>query len=108
MGHGTSDDRLAGQVQEALREVLDPEVGIDIVELGLVYAVTVREGDVRVTLTMTSSACPLHEHVTASAEAAIRRSVPGVRSVRVDLVWDPPWRPDMLSAAAKRQLGWGG
>jgi metal-sulfur cluster biosynthetic enzyme len=98
----------AQQVRQALRRVVDPELGINVVDLGLVYAVDVRDGDVSVAITMTSPACPLSEYVTAEAEAAIRREVPGVRSVRVALVWDPPWRPEMMAEAARRQLGGSG
>lgn len=101
-----ADARLGDRVRDALRQVIDPEVGIDIVELGLVYDVDVRQGDVRVAVTMTSPACPLNEYIITNAEAAIRREIPGVGSARVELVWDPPWRPEMMSEAAKRQLGW--
>ena len=102
----SADARLTEQVRNALRQVIDPEVGIDIVELGLVYTVDVRDGDVRVAITMTSPTCPLHEYVVANAEAAIRRDVPGLRSARVELVWEPPWRPEMMSDAARSRLGW--
>ena len=93
-------------VREALRDVLDPELGINVVDLGLVYEVRVRDGDVSVAMTMTTPACPLGETLSEQAEAAIRQKVPGVKSVTVDLVWDPPWRPSMISDAAKEQLGW--
>src|SRR3990167_4437258 len=96
----------AEQVREALRDVLDPELGINVVDLGLVYAVDVQDGQVRVTMTMTSPACPLGESLTAEAEAAIRRSVPGVTAVTVELVWDPPWQPAMMSEATRTKLGW--
>jgi metal-sulfur cluster biosynthetic enzyme len=55
---------------------------------------------------MTSPACPLGESITEESKAAIQRGVPDVRSVDVDLVWEPPWRPSMMSAAARKQLGW--
>ncbi|OGK95823.1 MAG: hypothetical protein A3I14_06630 [Candidatus Rokubacteria bacterium RIFCSPLOWO2_02_FULL_73_56] len=96
----------AEQVREALRDVLDPELGINVLDLGLVYAVDVQDGQVRVTMTMTSPACPLGESLTAEAEAAIRRSVPGVTAVTVELVWDPPWQPAMMSEATRTKLGW--
>ncbi len=92
-------------VLDALREVLDPELGINVVDLGLVYAVEVGDGEARVTMTMTSAACPLHAYLTSAAEDAIRRRVPAVRSVSVEMVWDPPWQPEMMSEAAHRQLG---
>ncbi len=93
-------------VLEALRHVVDPEVGINIVDLGLVYETTRQDGEVRVRMTMTTAACPLGESLTEEAAAAIRRFVPGVTSVSVQLVWQPPWQPSMMSAAARQQLGW--
>lgn len=94
------------RVWDLLREVVDPELGINIVVLGLVYDVVVEEGKVRVALTMTTPACPLHAYVLEAIEAILRRALPGVREVGVELVWDPPWHPDMMSEEAKRQLGW--
>ncbi len=93
-------------VRAALRDVIDPEVGINVVDLGLVYDVRVEDGNVSVAMTMTTPACPLGETLIEQAEAAIRQNVPGVKSVTIDLVWDPPWRPSMMSDAAKEQLGW--
>ena len=93
------------QVREALGLVLDPELGIDVVALGLVYSVEVRGGAVSVAMTMTSPACPLGESLATEAAAAIRQAVPGVTSVAVELVWEPPWQPSMMSDAARRRLG---
>jgi len=100
-----SGDSLAERVREALRRVIDPEIGVNIVDLGLVYRIEVLDGDVRVDFTMTTPACPLHEYLATRATEAIRREVPDAREVGVMLVWDPPWRPDMMSAEAKHQLG---
>lgn len=94
------------QIREALRLVVDPELGMNVVDLGLVYSVEVRDGEARVALTMTSPTCPLGESLREEAEAAIRQNVPGVASVSVDLVWDPPWDPSRMSAAARERLGW--
>lgn len=94
------------QVREALHQVVDPEIGMNVVDLGLVYGVDVKDGRVQVTMTMTTPACPLGESIAAEAEAAIQQSVPGVTSVTVDLVWEPPWQPSMMSADARAQLGW--
>jgi metal-sulfur cluster biosynthetic enzyme len=93
-------------VRDALRDVIDPEVGMNIVDLGLVYKADVSEGDVAVAVTMTTAACPLGESIIEECRVAIQRHVPGVRSLRVDLVWEPPWRPSMMSDAARTQLGW--
>ena len=101
MNPSTSDE-----IREALRTVIDPEIGVNVVDLGLVYGVEIRDGDVRVTLTMTTAACPLGEALCDEATRAIRARVAGVKSVSVDLVWDPPWQPSMMSAAARERLGW--
>ncbi len=93
------------RVRDALRLVIDPEIGVNIVDLGLVYEVTVTNSDVHVELTMTTPACPLSEYVTTNAEATIWQNVPGVTAVNIDLVWEPAWNPDMISDEARRQLG---
>ncbi len=93
---------------QALRDVIDPEIGLNIVDLGLVYSAEMEDGDVRVAMTMTTPACPLGETLREQAEAAIRRNVPGVTSVAVDMVWEPPWHPSMMSDAARAELGWTG
>lgn len=91
-------------VWNAMRSVIDPEIGINVVDLGLVYGVEVSGNAVRVAMTMTSRACPLHAYLTEAAEEAIRRNAGDAVSVRVEMVWDPPWNPDMMSDAARRQL----
>lgn len=93
------------QILEALKQVIDPELGINIVDLGLVYSVEIKDGQVQVAMTMTTPACPLHTYLTSMAEAAIWQRVPEVKSVEIILVWDPPWHPAMMSEAAKQQLG---
>ena len=102
----TGDGVTADEVREALRDVIDPELGINVVDLGLVYEVQVQDGNVSVAMTMTTPACPLGETLSEQAEATIRQNVPGVKSVTIDLVWDPPWRPSMMSDAARERLGW--
>jgi metal-sulfur cluster biosynthetic enzyme len=104
-GGSSSPDDLRDRVIDALRSVIDPELGIDIVELGLVYAVDVDGGHVRVALTTTSPACPLADMVTSDAEVRAR-AIPGVESVEVRLVWEPPWGPERMSPTARRALGW--
>jgi metal-sulfur cluster biosynthetic enzyme len=93
-------------VWDALRSVHDPEVGMSVVDLGLVYAVEVSERDVAVRLTMTSPACPLGEVIAASAERAIRAAAPDAGRVEIAIVWDPPWTPDRMSEAARARFGW--
>lgn len=92
-------------LRELLREVLDPELGVNIVDLGLVYDVRVDAGVVRVTMTMTSPGCPLGAYLEDAVHAALW-GAPGVAEIEVNIVWDPPWWPAMMSAAAMDQLGW--
>ena len=96
----------SNDVLDALRHVIDPEIGINVVDLGLVYEVEARDGHVRVVMTMTSPACPLGESISEEAGAAIQENVRGVRSVSVDLVREPAWQPSMMSNAARERLGW--
>lgn len=93
------------QVLEALREVIDPEVGVNIVDLGLVYHTGIEGRNVRITMTMTTSTCPLHAYIANMAREAVATKVPGAESVEVEMVWDPPWTPEMMSEEAHRQLG---
>ena len=94
-------------IREALREVIDPELGVNIVDLGLVYGVEIEGTLVRIMMTMTSPACPLGDYLKQLVDVAIRRSVLDVRDVEVALIWEPPWNPTMMSDVAKRQLGGG-
>lgn len=94
----------ARNVLESLHAVIDPELGIDIVNLGMVYGVTVIGGDVSIAMTLTTPGCPLHASIRADVEHVLGQ-VPGVNTVTVELVWDPPWTPYCMSATAKRSLG---
>ena len=94
------------RVRTALREVEDPELGLNIVDLGLVYAVEATEDRVRADISMTTPTCPLGEAILDDARAAIGRALPDVADLQVRLVWDPPWTPSMMSDDARRQLGW--
>jgi metal-sulfur cluster biosynthetic enzyme len=101
--HVTTDTN----VREALRHVVDPEIGVNIVDLGLVYRIDVEGTRVRITMTMTSPACPLAEYLKGLVTSAIRRAVPDVVDVDIDLVSEPRRDPDMMSDEARRQLGEG-
>ncbi|MCL4407233.1 MAG: metal-sulfur cluster assembly factor [Thermotogae bacterium] len=93
------------EVLEALKGVIDPEIGLDVVSLGLVYGVEVsNEGDVQVKMTMTFMGCPLTTMITEDAKYAIQ-SLKGVKSVNVEIVWDPPWTPDMIDPEVRAKLG---
>lgn len=94
-------------ILKALRTVDDPELGINIVDLGLVYAVVAGEAGVKVEMTMTSPACPLAAFMAETAAAAIRRACPDAGSVDVVMVREPRWSADRMSEAARRALGWG-
>ena len=92
------------RVIETLRTVYDPEIPVDIYELGLIYEVVMREPDrVYVKMTLTTPMCPVAETLPPEVEEKVR-SVEGVSDVELELVWDPPWHPDMMSEAAKLQL----
>lgn len=93
-------------VLEALRSVDDPEVGINIVDLGLVCCVDLNAGGVRVELTMTSPACPLGDLISEQAQRAVAAVLPVGVPVDVEVVWDPIWTPDRMSETAKQTLGW--
>jgi FeS assembly SUF system protein len=100
-----SGESLEERVVAALKTCYDPEIPVDIYELGLVYSLDVSEvGDVQVKMTLTSPACPVAGSLPGEVEARIR-AVPGVASVRVELVWEPTWTMDMMSEAAKLRLG---
>ena len=95
-------------VREALHSVEDPEVGMSIVELGLVYRIDVAAERVRVQLTMTSPACPLGDLITDNARRAVGAVLPEGVDVDIELVWEPPWTPDLMSDSAKQTFGWSG
>jgi FeS assembly SUF system protein len=96
---------LEPRILEALRTVRDPEIPLDIVELGLIYELAISPaGDVHVRMTLTTPMCPVAGAMPGQVKAKLT-AVPGVREARVDLVWDPPWSPERMSAAAKLQLG---
>lgn len=92
-------------VVEALKTCYDPEIPVDIYELGLIYKVAVDDdGRVEIEMTLTSPACPVAGSLPGEVEAKVR-AVDGVKDVRVELVWDPPWDQEMMTDAAKLKLG---
>ena len=92
------------EVFEALRQVEDPELGMDIVELGLLYDVEVDGPLVKVTHSLTSMGCPAGPMIQEDIDR-IAREVPGVEDVDIELTWDPPWTPDRMTEDARDQLG---
>ena len=92
------------QVLEALKIVKDPEIPVNVVDLGLIYDVEVgAEGAVDITMTLTSVGCPVQDMIRADAELAVIR-LDGVSRVNVDFVWSPPWGPDKMTEDGKRQM----
>ena len=94
------------EVYEALRQVEDPELGMDIVELGLLYDVEVDGKNVKVTHSLTSMGCPAGPMIQEDINR-VAREVPGVEDVDIELTWDPPWTPERMSDDAKFILGFG-
>ena len=102
--HGPGGD-LQATIVEALKTIYDPEIPVDIYELGLIYDVAVSEdGDAVVTMTLTTPHCPVAESMPGEVELRVL-SVPGVRDAEVKLVWDPPWDPSKMSDEARLELG---
>jgi len=98
-------DAIRDRVIAQLKTVFDPEIPVNIYELGLIYKVDVAaDGATQVAMTLTTPMCPAAEELPPEVETKAR-GVPGVTSVQLDLVWDPPWSPDMMSDAAKLDLG---
>jgi len=96
---------LYESVVDALREIYDPEIPVNIYDLGLIYGVDVSpEADVVVTMTLTTPHCPVAESMPGEVELRVS-SVPGVRDAEVNLVWDPPWDPAKMSDEARLELG---
>ena len=93
-------------VRDALRSVDDPEAGMNIVDLGLVYEVGVEPGKVTVEMTMTTQACPMTDMIMAQSRAAIESVAPPATEIDLRLVWDPPWTPDKMSGMAREFFGW--
>jgi len=94
----------AEEVMEALANVIDPELGLDFVELGLIYGVVIEGGSVRVTYTLTTPGCPIGPHVAQQMEEFVSE-VEGVESVESELTFTPPWSPELMSEDAKFALG---
>ena len=98
----------ASAVYDALREVDDPEAGMNIVELGLVYRVEPIDARIEVDMTMTTAACPVADLLVEQATQAVQRICAPGTEVRVQLVWEPIWNPSMMSGTAREFFGWPG
>ncbi len=99
-------DSLEAQVVDVLKTCYDPEIPVDIYELGLIYKIEAPSEDhVDVTMTLTSPACPVAGSLPPEVQQKIEEAIPAVEKASVEVVWDPPWNPDMMSDAAKLELG---
>jgi metal-sulfur cluster biosynthetic enzyme len=98
----TQTDEIAAI--EALRQVIDPEIGYNIVDLGLVYSVVIADGIAKVKMTLTTPGCPMHDSIADGVKNALL-NLEGIADAEVKLVWDPPWHPSMISEAARSALG---
>lgn len=92
------------QVYEILGDIYDPEIPIDIVNLGLIYGVSIEDKKVNINMTMTSPGCPAAQQIVTEARLLIE-DLPDVEEANIEIVWDPPWTPEMMSEAAKESLG---
>lgn len=97
---------LDASLAPALLEVVDPEIGINIVDLGLVYEASIDGGVARVRMAMTSPTCPLGDVIARDVETAVRRHNPGLTNVEVEIVDEPVWSPERMSDNARAALGW--
>lgn len=102
----TGPPELLEPITGALRRVVDPEVAMTIVDVGLVYGVTVADGKVHVLLTMTSAACPVTDVIVGDVENELDRTMPPELKIQVELVWEPAWTPALMSDRARQFMGW--
>ena len=91
-------------VYQALRNCYDPEIPVNIVDLGLIYDVRITDGCVAVKMTLTTQGCGMGGHIAGEAEEQVR-ALPGVREAAVEIVWEPPWTPNMITSAGRKRLG---
>jgi len=99
-------EALRQAIGDALTRVVDPEVAMTIVDVGLIYGVTVTDEKLHVLLTMTSAACPVTDLIVEEVETELDRVTPPELLIEVELVWEPPWSTDRMSERAKRFMGW--
>lgn len=93
-------------IRDALRKVADPEIGANIVDLGLVYRIAIDDGKLWIDMTMTSPACPMGGLIVDDAYAELERVLPAGLEAEIRVVWEPPWTPEMMSEQCRLRLGW--
>nr|WP_316640904.1 metal-sulfur cluster assembly factor [uncultured Roseateles sp.] len=99
-------EALRQPILQALTRVVDPEVSLSIVDVGLIYGVTIADGRLHLLLTMTSAACPVTDLIIEEVETELDRVVPAELQIQVELTWEPPWHTDRMSERAKRFMQW--
>lgn len=99
-------EELRQPILKALRRVVDPEVALNVVDVGLIYGVTVANGKLHARVTMTSAACPVTDVILEDIETQLDRDMPPELLIQVELVWSPPWSTDRMSERARRFMGW--
>jgi metal-sulfur cluster biosynthetic enzyme len=102
----SGDPSLEPAIEAALESVIDPEMALDIVALGLIYGVDATRDRVSVRMTMTSAACPVAELIVDDIEHALHAALGAGVAVAVEMCWDPPWSPERMSIAARAAMGW--
>ena len=93
------------QVINTLKQIIDPEIGVNIFDLGLIYDLAITDSQIKVIMTLTTPGCPMHSSITAWVENALKQFDPS-KEIYVELVWQPRWTPDMMSNEARLQLGY--
>lgn len=91
-------------VLEMLRQVIDPEIDCNIIDLGLIYSVAIDGGNVRVTMSLTTPGCPMHESISQGVQITLL-GLEGVTGAEVEVVWDPPWHPSMMTDVGRAMTG---
>ncbi|MGH2448218.1 MAG: metal-sulfur cluster assembly factor [Chloroflexota bacterium] len=99
-----SDEAIESEAWARLHEVYDPEIAINLVDLGLIYDLASDHGKVDLTMSLTTPGCPMSDSMPPAVERVLA-AIPGVTEASVDLVWDPPWDPDRITDEGRRQLG---
>ncbi|HYK86986.1 MAG TPA: metal-sulfur cluster assembly factor [Ktedonobacteraceae bacterium] len=103
--NATEIDTARTHIYEALHNVYDPELGVNVIDLGLVYGVDLNaEGYVTITMTLTTPGCPMHESISEGVGVALQ-DIPGITGGEIQMVWNPPWEPSRMTDEGRRQLG---
>lgn len=102
----TNEETTTTDLMETLKYVVDPEVGVNIVDLGLVYDVDLTDTNAVITMTLTTPGCPLHATIEEAARRVIETRHPAITAIDVNLVWEPPWDTEMITDEGRKALGW--